>query len=213
MKEDLVPGGKGDNVSSNKFDKTELHVGIAVEMEHTDDKKAALEIAIDHLTENPKYYSELIKSGLVDEKPALKLAKKYGMIDNINEEFSMNSEDKKELANLLRSKGKNIKDDDIHNFAEEKGYNVHELEAYIYKIAGKKINTENKMNESDLRKIIRQEIKEAIYGGNDPSGEAESFVKNVKNTLAELYFNKVFDRDTFKKLTKHADGFKKILGI
>ena len=30
-KEDLVPGGKGDNLNPNKFDKAELKVGIKVD--------------------------------------------------------------------------------------------------------------------------------------------------------------------------------------
>lgn len=33
--------------------------GIKVELEHTDDVFTALEIAMDHLTEDPKYYEKL----------------------------------------------------------------------------------------------------------------------------------------------------------
>lgn len=40
----------------------------------------AKEIAIDHLSEDPKYYTKLIKAGLVDEKPALILAKQFGIM-------------------------------------------------------------------------------------------------------------------------------------
>jgi len=46
---------------------SELERGIKVEMEHTDDVTIAKKIAMDHLAENPKYYSELKISGI--EKP------------------------------------------------------------------------------------------------------------------------------------------------
>lgn len=78
MFEDQVPGGKGDETDENSVDYEELQVGQAVEKEHTDDPQLAKEIALDHLTEDPKYYSKLIKSGIVDEKEALDLAKKFG---------------------------------------------------------------------------------------------------------------------------------------
>ena len=101
MKEDTISGGKGDKSDPSKFDKAELHVGVAVEMEHTDDKKKALEIALDHLTEDPKYYSKLIKSGLADEKEAIELAKKYGMIGE-------NKMDESRLRQIIREGIKSV---------------------------------------------------------------------------------------------------------
>ena len=37
----------------------ELEIGIGIEMEHTDDKDKAREIAMDHLMESSKYYDKL----------------------------------------------------------------------------------------------------------------------------------------------------------
>lgn len=37
----------------------EIAEGIRVEMEHTNDPRVAREIAADHLTEDPRYYSKL----------------------------------------------------------------------------------------------------------------------------------------------------------
>jgi hypothetical protein len=76
---DNVPGGKGDKTDPKSVDANELAVGKKVEREHTDSDEKAEEIALDHLTENPKYYSELVSSGIVDEKDALELAKKLGV--------------------------------------------------------------------------------------------------------------------------------------
>jgi hypothetical protein len=42
-------------------DPKELAAGIKVEMEHTNNKETAKTIAIQHLAENPKYYSNLKK--------------------------------------------------------------------------------------------------------------------------------------------------------
>jgi len=66
----------------NENIENELKVGIQVEYEHTkkvlDHEEAttkATQIAKDHLKENPKYYSNLYKCGIIDEPAALKLAK------------------------------------------------------------------------------------------------------------------------------------------
>lgn len=67
FKEDLLPGGKGDNVSLSKFDPTEVKLGLSVEMEHTNDKKLAAEICKDHLTEDPHYYTKLKRAKLEED--------------------------------------------------------------------------------------------------------------------------------------------------
>lgn len=73
-------GGKGDWVPFEDVDKKQLRVGIEVEYEHTNDYNVSREIAMDHLTEDPQYYTKLLQAGLVDEKPALDLAKELGII-------------------------------------------------------------------------------------------------------------------------------------
>lgn len=42
----------------------QIKKGIEVEMEHTNDPKVALKIAMDHIKEDPKYYDKLDKAGL-----------------------------------------------------------------------------------------------------------------------------------------------------
>jgi len=59
-----LKGGKGDKLSINDVDRDEFKKGVKHEMEHTSDPKIAAEIALDHLAENPKYYSELDKTGI-----------------------------------------------------------------------------------------------------------------------------------------------------
>jgi hypothetical protein len=67
MKINYLGGGKGDLTNPGDVDPTQLSIGIQVEMEHTNDPKIAQEIALDHLTEDPEYYTKLIKAGLADE--------------------------------------------------------------------------------------------------------------------------------------------------
>ena len=52
----------------NKPSLDQIKKGIEVEMEHTSDKKEALKIALDHLSEDPMYYDKLSKAGL-EENP------------------------------------------------------------------------------------------------------------------------------------------------
>lgn len=65
--ENLIKGGKGDHIDSNSVDQNELRMGITTEFEHVNDREKAREIALDHLAENPRYYTILKQSGLADE--------------------------------------------------------------------------------------------------------------------------------------------------
>ena len=62
-----LPGGVGDNTHTDQVDPNQLSIGIQVEMEHTNDPDIAQEIAMDHLTEDPQYYTKLVKAGLASE--------------------------------------------------------------------------------------------------------------------------------------------------
>lgn len=56
---DKIKGGKADAKKPSDFDKKQLEAGTKVEMEHTNDKTKAQEIAMDHLTEDADYYKKL----------------------------------------------------------------------------------------------------------------------------------------------------------
>lgn len=93
IKEDLIPGGKGDSLSVKNVDPNELKMGIKVELEHTNDSNKAREIALDHLSEDPKYYSKLEKAGLADElkeslRKQIKIVLKEYYRDSKEEKFT-----------------------------------------------------------------------------------------------------------------------------
>ena len=59
IKADKIPGGLADKKKPSDFDPKARAAGIEVEMEHTNSRAIATEIAMDHLTEDPRYYEKL----------------------------------------------------------------------------------------------------------------------------------------------------------
>ena len=57
--EEAIEGGLADGAEPSQFSSEQIIKGMEVEMEHSDDPKVALEIAMDHLTEIPDYYDHL----------------------------------------------------------------------------------------------------------------------------------------------------------
>ena len=72
LKPELVPSfiAKNKNkakavlLEQNNFNPEQLKIGIEVELEHTSDRNIAKKIAMDHLKEDPRYYTKLKKAGL-----------------------------------------------------------------------------------------------------------------------------------------------------
>jgi len=58
---DRIPGGLADGAKPSEFDPKQLAKGVKVELEHTASRGIATEIAMDHLKEDPRYYSKLEK--------------------------------------------------------------------------------------------------------------------------------------------------------
>lgn len=52
-------GGKGDDIDPSDVDPEQLALGVRHEMEHTEEPLEALDIALDHLAEDPRYYDHL----------------------------------------------------------------------------------------------------------------------------------------------------------
>ena len=58
---DQLKGGLADNMDPLGFDMKSLLKGMRIEREHTKDLNITRELAMDHLTEDPKYYDKLEK--------------------------------------------------------------------------------------------------------------------------------------------------------
>lgn len=61
IKRDILKGGLADYVPDSVFDAADLKAGIEVELEHTNDRVLAKEIAKDHLLDDSDYYRKLAK--------------------------------------------------------------------------------------------------------------------------------------------------------
>lgn len=58
---DRLKGGKADKKCPKDFNQKALKQGMKVEREHTTDRDIAMEIAMDHLSEDKQYYRKLAK--------------------------------------------------------------------------------------------------------------------------------------------------------
>lgn len=82
---DQIPGGLGDKKKPSDFDSVQLDQGEKIEMEHTSDPAMAREVAMDHLTEDPRYYKKLQKYVEPTRQAALKVAYATGEPKEIKE--------------------------------------------------------------------------------------------------------------------------------
>lgn len=81
---DILPGGLADRKKPSDFPATSLAAGRKVELEHTKIRPLATEIAMDHLTEDPRYYEKLKKV----EKTAAPLAPSERHQEKLDSHFS-----------------------------------------------------------------------------------------------------------------------------
>ena len=109
---DKLEGGKADNKSPEDFDHDDIKIGTKVEREHSSNPDIATEIAMDHLSENPGYYDELIASGIADEEDAV----------NLWDELKSDSDKKKAKRDIMDSL--DLLDDDIEDIEEDDDENV-----------------------------------------------------------------------------------------
>ena len=63
----------------------QLKIGMKVELEHTNDKKKAKEIAMDHIFEDPKYYDKLSKIEAKEDKETTSSQNDKDMVEGIIE--------------------------------------------------------------------------------------------------------------------------------
>ena len=74
---EIIKDAKDIGIQAEDADSREFLVGIEVEKEHSSDLAVRKTITLQHLSENPKYYSEGMKKGIFDEPAAINLYKKY----------------------------------------------------------------------------------------------------------------------------------------
>ena len=78
---DRIKGGKADTLKPSMFPRRALQRGTKHEMEHTNDWKKAMEIAMDHLAEDARYYYKLEKMERSSKKDDARLRKKIARVE------------------------------------------------------------------------------------------------------------------------------------
>ena len=114
MEEELNEGRKKkkkeseDELHPNQINPHELRMGIQVELEHTDELDVAKKIALDHLAENPFYYTQLKLSGVdvksLPSKEKKAIAKKKDETELVDKENQMKPVSKKKLKETVEEK-------------------------------------------------------------------------------------------------------------
>lgn len=113
--------GKGKELHPNNIHPGELRMGIRVEMEHTTDPEKAKKIALDHIAENPYYYTALKLSGIenptkLKEKPVKEKKAKKDAVELVDKANQMQKvkmpkkEEKKKLKETVDEAGMRFKD-------------------------------------------------------------------------------------------------------
>jgi len=103
-----IPGGLPSGLQPSNFSAEALAEGIRVELEHTTSRRVATEIAMDHLTEDPLYYTKLRK---IERQKAQKAAEAKVPPFRIPRKTSQNLVDASDspLMGLLKSKPLKVK--------------------------------------------------------------------------------------------------------
>ena len=107
--ENKLKGGKGDKLTADQVNYHEFTKGWKHELEHTDDIEKAKEIALDHLEEDPNYYTRLdmieYQAKKAKKEAAPKEVSKTNLKDKENQMTSPKGV-KKEKSNVGRKKEK-----------------------------------------------------------------------------------------------------------
>lgn len=112
---EVLQGGKGDGKSPLEFDPDQIILGMKVESEHTNDPMIAIEIVLDHLSEDPEYYTR---------KDDPEASAQFGASSDAESDTVNDTESdtvKHPLADILDSDGG--EEDLTKNFTGKKGVN------------------------------------------------------------------------------------------
>lgn len=137
----LKKQGKAKNKPDSDFCPIELEIGTEVEYEHVKDKDASKEIAKDHLEENPHYYTKVLGPAEkeVMEK-AEKIVKKHGYksVEDYLSKSKIKVQEamckKEDVIDFLK-KNPQPSDQELHDWAESKGFTVSRVEEIVYELA------------------------------------------------------------------------------
>lgn len=208
---DRLPGGRADKNKPEDFDKAQLEIGIEIEMEHTDDPAVAQEIAMDHLTEDPEYYTHLRKMEM-DAKNGKGFAKESKEID----EARMGVDYIKGVKSSVKTAIQALKDKDyeaaakaLEDVADDAGD-----AAKAAKKMKREVDAKEEASKEETEEVKESQLTETVI--KDDKGNTFTITKTVdektKNTILQINkrdfsftpdFVKVFETDENGELSEN----------
>jgi len=165
---------KHDKKDNNRIDnmisslKKQLNKGIKVEMEHTNNREKAMEIAMDHLYEDPNYYTKLDKVEKGEFKEATGSASSGSYVGASFLAKSQNKKDWRGAAKPQYKGGKFVrvkkkcKTFPYCNQGDIKALELWEDDKLTEAI--KKVAKNKNIHENVVRAIVLHEIEEKLFG-------------------------------------------------
>lgn len=208
---DRLPGGKADKKKPEDFDKAQLEIGIEIEMEHTDDPAVAQEIAMDHLTEDPEYYTHLRKMEM-DAKNGKGFAKE----SKETNEARMGVDYIKGVKSSVKTAIQALKDKDyeaaakaLEDVADDAGD-----AAKAAKKMKREVDAKEEASKEETEEVKESQLTETVI--KDDKGNTFTITKTVdektKNTILQINkrdfsftpdFVKVFETDENGELSEN----------
>jgi len=186
---DNMEGGVGDNTNIDSLCEKQLLIGLLIEKEHTNDLNHALEIAIDHVTEDSQYYHKLINSGIVDEEEAINMYKKLYKENNNMKKSELVKLIKEELefSSQFNEKASKLKSDKLYLKDTLQQFNKISEELFITKRVEEACKKMKKIKESASNVILTEmddDYDKMILQKNIKV--MESVIGNIEKNIMEL---------------------------
>jgi len=214
---DLYPGNMGDEMSAptegkineakkkkeavadhpNQFHPQEVRMGIKVELEHTDDLDKAKKIALDHLRENPFYYTALKLAGVESpsapkvkapvEKKARKKKEAVELVDKANQMVKVKDSKKK----LNEAGGEFMFSGTLNNVEAEELKKIIpgvEIEEEELEDTYKTVISHPVYNEKSLRHAVKQAMGQLPSVGDkkDLGASFDKFKSSLEEVVREV---------------------------
>jgi hypothetical protein len=204
--EDALPGGYGDKLKGSMEDQhkqladmhkvsveeieKELSKGIEVEKEHTDDEAIAHEIAMEHVYEDPEYYTKLSKAKLEENKALLKDPKvskhlKYHIREGVGVDKNVFRPDSDSFYRLFREVRK-LHSEGRYTLNENEKHYILETDIGNFGVfEGKPVPLDHPMlNEDDIDEAKKKKKKDPPIGkptkNTDGGKKYKVYVRNPK---------------------------------
>ena len=209
----------------------QLKKGIKVEMEHTDNKKIAKEIAMDHLTEDPNYYNKLAKIHREGEKVEATEATGASSAGQYSQPafLAANSKNWGPSKNTQIPGGKFVKvkekckrfpycnQGDINSIEMWESKMVQDALSNVSKNTGLsqdyiKSLVESQLNKKDYRKIVKEDEPEFVTLDRGEPSKKTSFEDLIQDKKAKFLIDK-FQGKEFQFNNGKLSGKFEILSI